>query len=130
MNANSAPPLRTRDGLFTAGFVLLISAVAFAATAHNCSTTDGSFTVTDSAARPSLYCRATDLYPPAFDTAHGIAVCALLFVGPLATVLVATAVCARRRRPLPGRLLVAALIASGLTFVLSFFADVGFKPYA
>jgi hypothetical protein len=130
MNANSAPPLRTRDGLFTAGFVLLVSAAAFAATAHNCSTSDGSFTVTDSAARPSVYCRATDLYPPALDTAHGIALTVLLFAGPLATVLVTTAVCARRRRPLPGRLLVAALIASGLTLVLSLIADVGFEPYA
>jgi hypothetical protein len=122
--------MRVRDGLVMAGFVLAVSVAAFAATAHNCSTSDGSFTVTDSAARPSAYCRATDLYPPAFDSAHGIAVCALLFLGPLATVLVATAVCARRRRPLPAKLLVGALIASGATFVFSLFADVGFKPYA
>ena len=129
MNATVRPEVRTRDGLVVAALVLLISAAAFAATAHNCSTTDGSFSIGDPAARPSVYCRATDLYPPAFDSAHGVALCALLFAGPLLTALGAIAVSAPRRRPPPARLLLAALIASGFTLLFSLFGSVGFEPY-
>jgi hypothetical protein len=129
MNATVRPELRTRDVLVIAALVLLVSAAAFAATAHNCSTTDGSFSIGDRAARPTVYCRATDLYPPALDGGRGVAVCALLFAGPLLTVLGAMAVSAWRRRPPPARLLLAALIASGFTLLFSLFGGVGYEPY-
>jgi hypothetical protein len=118
-----------RDGLVLAALVLLISAAALAATAHNCSTTDGSFTIESGDARPSLYCRATDLFPPALTTFHGVAVCVLLFATPFATVIATTVVCARRKSRLPPRLMLAALVMSGFTMVLSLSADVGFRPY-
>jgi hypothetical protein len=119
--------MRVRDGLVMAGFVLAVSVAAFVATAHNCSTTDGSFTLADG--KPSAYCRLTDLFPPALDSVHGIVVSLLLFGGPLLTVLAATVVCTRRRRPPPGRLLLAALVASLFTLFFSLFGSVGFIPY-
>jgi hypothetical protein len=118
-----------RQALLLATCVPAISALAFFATAHGCSTGDGSFTV-NSDAKPSLYCQATELFPPSATSAPGVVFDLILFASPALSLLIAAVVCARRRRELSPRVMMFALFMAPFTLLLSLFADVGFGgPY-
>jgi hypothetical protein len=116
-----------RYGLRAAAVVAVLSACSVAATAYRCGTTEGTFPIDDPGARPNLYCRATDLYPPVLTSVHGWLVDLLLFVAPTVVVLATTVVCVRRGRRVPTRLVLAALALAGLTAVLTVFAHVGYE---
>jgi hypothetical protein len=120
----------TRDGILVAATVAAISALACAGAAVGCSTTDGSFRIDDPGARPSSYCEATDLFPPALTRLSGVLLDVLLFAGPTIGVVVFTVVSKRRGCTTLPRRAGIAIVAAIATLVIDLFAaHVGYQGH-